>query len=330
MAVGDCRVRGAGLRAEPGGGRRGAGGLLPDRRTRTSRGSSAGCGAVGRREIPPGTCRLEPYMRRAPRAPRRPAQPQHSVRLVSGPPPSLRPAPPQLPLEPGLSVLGPDCSDPPPAPSRPHPIRPRSSPRPPTTASQAGGARASRAPEVASAQLPARGAGGRCQLRIRGPVRMQHEGFPRRRRGSAPRLGTPPHCHVRRRIARGARISWPIRSCRARASEGGSHSRPAEGGGGSHQSQVEGEKVLRREPMRGWGRVRARAPRPIPGEGEGGPRGDSESGAGANGGTQSEREGGGPRRPRANPGGRARAAAGFKGAGRAARALEASLSGGAN
>lgn len=92
MAAGDCRVRGAGLRAEPGGGRRGAGGLLPDRRTRNSRGSSAGCGAVGRREIPPGTCRLEPYMRRAPRAPRRPAQPQHSVHLVSGPPRSLRPS----------------------------------------------------------------------------------------------------------------------------------------------------------------------------------------------------------------------------------------------
>lgn len=135
---------------------------------------------------------------------------------------------------------------------------------------------------------------GRCQLRRRGPVRMQHEGFRRRRRSPAPRLRTPPHCHVRRRIARGARTSWPIGSRRAPASEGGSHSRPEESVGESRQSQVEREKVLRREPMRGWGRVRARASRPILGQGEGGLRSCSESRAGAGVDIQSELGGGEP------------------------------------
>lgn len=36
----------------------------------------------------------------------------------------------------------------------------------------------------------------RCQLRTSRPIRMQHEGFQRRRRSSAPHLGAPPHCHV--------------------------------------------------------------------------------------------------------------------------------------
>ena len=81
----------------------------------------------------------------------------------------------------------------------------------------------------ASAQLPACRAGGRCQVGIRGPVRKQHEGFRRRKRGSAPQLRNPPHCHVRQRIARGARTSWPIRSRRTRVPEGSSHSRPGEG-----------------------------------------------------------------------------------------------------
>lgn len=75
--------------------------------------------------------------------------------------------------------------------------------------------------------LPSRG--GRCQVGIRGPVRKQHEGFRRRKRGSAPQLRNPPHCHVRQRIARGARTSWPIRSRRTRVPEGSSHSRPGEG-----------------------------------------------------------------------------------------------------
>ena len=82
----------------------------------------------------------------------------------------------------------------------------------------------------ASTQLPAcRAGGGRCQVGIRGPVRKQHEGFRRRKRGSAPQLRNPPHCHVRQRIARGARTSWPIRSRRTRVPEGSSHSRPGEG-----------------------------------------------------------------------------------------------------
>ncbi len=49
--------------------------------------------------------------------------------------------------------------------------------------------------------------GERCQLRASRPIRMQHEGFQRRRRSPAPKPGTPPHCHVRRRIARGVRAS---------------------------------------------------------------------------------------------------------------------------
>lgn len=152
----------------------------------------------------------------------------------------------------------------------------------------------------ASAQFPVCRAGGRCQLGIRGPVRKQHEGFRRRKRGSAPQPGTPPHCHVRRRIARGSRMSRPIRSRRAQAPEGSSHSRPAEGVGESHQSQGQGEKVLRQEPMRGRERVGARAPWPILGEGEGGARSDSESGAVASVDAQCESGGGGPRSPPAN------------------------------
>lgn len=103
--------------------------------------------------------------------------------------------------------------------------------------------------------------------------------------------------------------------------------------GESHQSRVEGEKVLRQEPMRGRGRVRARAPRPIPGDGEGALRSSSESGAGEGVGVQSERGRGGPRSPSANRGwARAgtRAATGLIRTRRAARALVASLSGGAN
>lgn len=38
--------------------------------------------------------------------------------------------------------------------------------------------------------------GGRCQLRTSRPIRMQHEGFQRRRRSSALHSGAPPHCHV--------------------------------------------------------------------------------------------------------------------------------------
>lgn len=79
--------------------------------------------------------------------------------------------------------------------------------------------------------------------------------------------------------------------------------------------------------------MRARAPRPIPGDGEGDLWGSSESGAGGGVGVQSERGGGGPRSPSANSGwARAgtRAATGFIRTRRAARALVASLSGGAN
>lgn len=42
----------------------------------------------------------------------------------------------------------------------------------------------------------------RCQLRPGRPIKMQHEGFHRRRRSPAPQPRTPPHCHVRRGIAR--------------------------------------------------------------------------------------------------------------------------------
>lgn len=109
---------------------------------------------------------------------------------------------------------------------------------------------------------------------------MQHEGFRRRRRSSAPTWELRPTATFDEGSRGGARISWPISSLRAQASKGSSHSRPAEGVGESHQSQVEEEKVLQRKPMRSPGRVRARALRPIPGEVEGSLHSDSESGVG--------------------------------------------------
>lgn len=95
---------------------------------------------------------------------------------------------------------------------------------------------------------------------------MQHEGLRRRRRGSAQGPGTPPHCHVRRRNAQGARISRPIRSHGA----GGGKPRPFQTQGRrgkSLQSEVQKEKVRLCQPIRGWGMrcvcAHARALRPI-------------------------------------------------------------------
>lgn len=209
---------------------------LQERLRRTDRGRGGGQRAAGSGHptaLPVWGLQLARPDPAAPPAPRR-------LQRLRGPPPGP-PAPPlRLRSSPRHRPAS-SFTSPTPAGSHQQPTqRPRRRPSPGT-------------PEVASALLSAP-RGGRYQFRIRGPVRIQHEGFRRRRRSSTSRMGTPPHCHVRRRIARGARTFWPLKSRRARASESGSHSRSAEGVGEIHQSKVEGEKALLRQPMRVWER----------------------------------------------------------------------------
>lgn len=93
-----------------------------------------------------------------------------------------------------------------------------------------------------------------------------------------PRRPPPPHCHVRRRNARGARIAGPISRPRGRTPAGRSQSRAEEGVGATDQSEVEERALSRGEPIDGRQTVRARASRPIAGEDVGATRNSAASG----------------------------------------------------
>lgn len=93
-----------------------------------------------------------------------------------------------------------------------------------------------------------------------------------------PRRPPPPHCHVRRRNARGARIAGPISRPRGRTPAGRGQSRAEEGVGATDQSEVEERALSRGEPIDGRQTVRARASRPIAGEDVGATRNSAASG----------------------------------------------------